>query len=89
MSTQNDQAQHTKRRSGCNIEARGRLVRLLGGLIAVAVGFALLVGLITGLVSGYLWWIVTALSLAAGAFQIYEAWAGWCALRAAGLRTPI
>ncbi len=89
MSPRQDQGQHTKGRRSCNIEARGRLVRLLGGSMTVAVGVVLLIGLITGLMSGYFWWILTVLALAAGGFQIYEGWAGWCVLRAAGIRTPI
>lgn len=89
MSTCDDPGRRTKRRSGCNIEAHGRVVRLLGGLITIGVGSVLLIALITGLMSGFFWWIVMVVALAGGGFQIYEGWAGWCVLRAAGLRTPI
>lgn len=62
-----------------NISNRGRLVR---GLVALALwvgaGFAFTVAA----------WLGVAL-LATGAFVLFEALRGWCALRACGIRTKL
>ena len=34
-------------------------------------------------------WVLGLLMLAGGAFQVFEARAGWCVLRAMGVRTKI
>jgi hypothetical protein len=34
-------------------------------------------------------WIVTVLVLAGGAFAVFEAWAGWCVVRAMGFKTRL
>ncbi|MEX0652677.1 MAG: hypothetical protein WD534_05395 [Phycisphaeraceae bacterium] len=73
----------------CNIDARGRAVRLFGGLVTLAAGLALVIGLLAGVLAGVVWCVVAVVLLAGGAFQIYEARAGWCVLRAAGIRTPL
>ena len=72
----------------CNIDARGKRLRLLIGLASVAVGVALLLlwALPARSLAGL---IVSAACLLAGGFAIYEARAGWCALRAMGVRTPV
>jgi phage shock protein PspC (stress-responsive transcriptional regulator) len=72
----------------CNIDARGRLVRLVWGLILVAGGLLLMLfwALPAG---GWLAWLVTILTVISGVFAIYEARAGWCALRAMGFKTPM
>ena len=71
----------------CNIDARGKRFRLLGGVVTLLVGAALLVWAIrTG---GVLAWCVTAACALAGSFMVFEARAGWCALRAMGFGTPI
>ena len=72
----------------CNIDAHGRLVRLVWGLILVAGGLLLMPfwALPAG---GWLAWLVTLLTIGSGVFAIYEARAGWCAVRAMGFKTPI
>jgi hypothetical protein len=71
----------------CNIDAAGKRARLLGGIVAVVLG--LIVSAISWFAAiGWLW-IVAAALLAAGAFAIFEARAGWCAMRAMGFKTKI
>ena len=72
----------------CNIDARGKLVRLIYGVAFVLVGVVLLLtwALPTGTV---LAWGATITCLVGGAFAIFEARAGWCVVRAIGFRTPI
>lgn len=73
----------------CNIDARGKAVRLVFGLIgllASAFAAALAIAGVTPLEIG----LVIALILAmGGAFGVFEGWKGWCALRAMGFRTPL
>ena len=72
----------------CNIDARGRVIRLVWGLILVAGGLLLMLfwALPAG---GWLAWLVAILTIGSGVFAIYEARAGWCAVRAMGFKTPI
>jgi hypothetical protein len=72
----------------CNIDSRGKLARLIYGIILVAIGVVLLVfwALRDG---GILGWIVSAACLLSGAFAIFEARAGWCVMRAMGFKTPM
>ena len=73
----------------CNIDAKGKAVRLVYGLAmlgAAAIGTALL---ITGVIAGgWLWVGVIALALLGG-FGVFEARAGWCVVRAMGFKTPV
>jgi len=72
----------------CNIDSRGKRARLLSGIILI---------LIALIVSGVWAWprhsavglAIALLFLIAGAFSIFEARAGWCALRAMGIRTRV
>lgn len=62
-----------------NIDNKGRFVRGLGAL-------ALLVGAGFGFrFSVWLGWVL----LASGLFVAFEAFRGWCALRACGIRTKL
>ncbi|MGA3067014.1 MAG: hypothetical protein ABSF29_09225 [Tepidisphaeraceae bacterium] len=72
----------------CNIDARGKRARLIGGIVqlAAAIGFAGLWALPTG---SRLAWILASLLAVTGAFAIFEARAGWCALRAMGIKTRV
>jgi hypothetical protein len=70
----------------CNIDAKGKFVRLIYGVILVAVGAIFLY--FWALHSGSaLRWAVSLLCLASGAFAVFEARAGWCVVRAMGIRT--
>jgi hypothetical protein len=72
----------------CNIDSRGKMARLVWGLLLVAAGVAMLLmwALPTGSI---LAWSLTVVALAGGAFAVFEARAGWCALRAMGIKTPL
>lgn len=72
----------------CNIDARGKLLRLIYGLLF----------LIAGVLLTLFWarpnhstlaWIISILLILAGAFAIFEAHKGWCILRATGFKTPL
>jgi len=71
----------------CNIDAKGKAVRLIWGLLMLA-----LAGVLAGLIladvvaGGWVWAGVVGLVLM-GAFGVYEARAGWCAVRAMGIKT--
>ncbi|MGD0541387.1 MAG: hypothetical protein ABSB33_07710 [Tepidisphaeraceae bacterium] len=72
----------------CNINARGKRARLISGILqlAAAVGVAGLWGWTTG---SRLAWILASLLAVGGAFAVFEARAGWCALRAMGIKTRL
>jgi hypothetical protein len=72
----------------CNIDARGKLVRLVYGIILSVLGVVLLLAwAIPGQTS---WaWLVTIVCLLSGGFAIFEARAGWCVMRAMGFKTPM
>ena len=72
----------------CNIDRRGRLARLIYGIIVALLGVVLVV----------LWardsesvvrWAVSVAVILAGLFAVFEAGAGWCVMRAMGFRTPL
>lgn len=71
----------------CNIDARGKALRLVGGFITLGVAAVLTVVVLLGWL-GPGWWIAVGGAVAGGAFQLYEGWSGWCALRAMGIKTP-
>ena len=62
-----------------NIGNKGRLVRGIAALLLfVGAGFAFLVSV----------WLSVVLA-ASGAFVLFEALRGWCALRACGIKTKL
>jgi hypothetical protein len=72
----------------CNIDARGKRLRLVNGIVTLIVGVVLL--LAWALPAGAIWaWTVTIVVLLCAAFMIFEARAGWCAVRAMGFKTRI
>jgi hypothetical protein len=73
----------------CNIDAAGKAARLKAGIMSVAAGLVLATVMAFGAVTGPIWWLATAGALAGGAFAIFEARAGWCVVRAMGIRTPV
>jgi len=72
----------------CNIDARGKFRRLMIGvaLLALAATDAALIA--AGALPGGWWWLVVAAVAGAGAFGVFEYRAGWCLMRALGVRTP-
>jgi hypothetical protein len=70
----------------CNIDSKGRRVRLAGGIAALIAGSFLLLGWVLPTANAGLA-VLAALAIAAGVFMIFEARASWCVLRALGFRT--
>jgi hypothetical protein len=71
----------------CNIDKRGRMLRLVVGAILETVGITL--GVLWFVEQGPSWLIwPAAATWLAGMFVIFEALVGWCAVRALGFRTP-
>jgi hypothetical protein len=71
----------------CNIDAVGKRLRLISGLIVLAA--AVVLATVAAAFGGWWWWALTCAALACGAFQVFEARKGWCALRAMGIKTPV
>jgi len=72
----------------CNIDSRGRVARLLYGILMLLA--AVVAALVWAVPSGSGWaWVVTVVLAVAGVFGIFEARAGWCVVRAMGFKTPI
>jgi len=72
----------------CNIDSRGKVVRLIYGVVLLLVGIGLI----------WLWawgsqsivrWALSIVCAGMGAFAIFEARAGWCVVRAMGMKTPM
>lgn len=73
----------------CNIDARGKAVRLIYGLLMIGVALVLVgLGLYEVVTGWWLWTLATGLALL-GAFGVFEACAGWCVVRAMGFKTPV
>ena len=73
----------------CNLDARGKAARMVGGIAGVMFGLVMAVLLALDVVGGLAASSVAAGSLFGGAFAIFEARAGWCVVRAMGIRTPL
>ena len=72
----------------CNIDARGKAVRLRLGLIELALAALVAVAFALPLGSSFGWGVAAILALA-GAFSIFEARYSWCVLRALGFHTRV
>lgn len=69
----------------CNINGKGKAVRLLSGLCFLIAGALTLVfGGVEGIPV-----IIGAALLLGGGFMVFEGWSGWCAVRAMGFKTPV
>ena len=73
----------------CNIDARGKAVRLLTGIMVTLLGVLLVVLAAAGVLDAKWVWFVAAAFIATGGFAIFEGWKGWCVVRAMGMKTPI
>lgn len=72
----------------CNIDSRGRVARLIYGILLIALGIALVA--FWAWPQGQVWkWVVAVACVAGGAFAMFEARAGWCVVRAMGFKTPM
>ncbi|HYE18707.1 MAG TPA: hypothetical protein VEA69_09700 [Tepidisphaeraceae bacterium] len=72
----------------CNIDSRGKAVRLRNGLILLAAG-ALVAALWAWPTGATVAWATAGAMAVGGAFMVFEGWAGWCVLRAMGIKTRI
>ncbi len=73
----------------CNLDAKGKAARLLGGIAAVAGALVLAVMLATDMFTFGFGWYAVGGGILGGAFAIFEARAGWCIVRAIGIKTPL
>lgn len=73
----------------CNIDARGKAMRLFGGLASIVGGFCIAgVAFLDVVDIPYLWY-ASAGMLVGGSLGVFEGWSGWCVARAMGIWTPI
>jgi hypothetical protein len=72
----------------CNIDAKGKLVRLIYGTILLVAGL-LMIGLWAARDGTLVAWIVSIACTLVGAFVIFESRTGWCVVRALGFKTPV
>ena len=80
---------HTMARE-CNIDARGKFLRLVGGSVSLAMGLVAVTLMYTEIVPDNWFTISSTIGLfGGGALGIYEGWSGWCIARAMGIWTPI
>ncbi|MDP6194756.1 MAG: hypothetical protein QF880_03425 [Candidatus Poseidonia sp.] len=73
----------------CNIDAKGKAARFLGGVASILGALVLAALLATETLSLGFGWYAVAGAIFGGAFAIYEARAGWCIVRAIGIKTPL
>ncbi len=73
----------------CNIDARGKRARLLTGLGLTTAAAGVLALRLAGVLDGPWWWWVVAALGSMGVTAILGGWAGWCGLRAMGIKTPL
>ena len=74
----------------CNIDARGKAYRLKLGIMGVTVGLVFAAAFhLAGIEFQGILWIIPMAIIGGGVFSIFEAWTGWCAVRALGFRTPL
>lgn len=72
----------------CNIDDVGKAVRLKLGILAVTVGVLVSVAFFLLEFNFGIEWIIPLGIIAGGAFSMFEGWAGWCVVRAIGIKTP-
>ncbi len=73
----------------CNIEARGKFVRLVFGAFAIIGSFPIIALTLYGLIDVHIGLLLTGVAWAGGALGIFEGWSGFCIARGLGFRTPI
>ena len=72
----------------CNIDQRGKTLRLVMGAFIESTGLLLGVLWFLAILPPWTVWIAAATWLS-GMFVIFEAVMGWCAVRAMGFKTPV
>ena len=73
----------------CNIDAKGKAVRFLTGIFAILSGLVLAILVNQGILSFESYWLLVCGSIVGGVFAMWEAKAGWCVVRAIGIKTPL
>ena len=73
----------------CNIDSKGTVVRFITGIIAVFSGLVMGLMIIQNVLPLEIYWVPVIGSIIGGVFSIWEARAGWCVVRAMGIKTPI
>ena len=73
----------------CNIDARGKAVRMKLGIRLVIISLVLMALVFFGIIPTPLGWILVGSSFVGGAFTIWESWMGWCIVRGMGFETKI
>ena len=71
----------------CNIDAKGKLIRLIYGAAIALLGVVLTFAWALR-AGGVVAWLVSLVAMLGGAFAIFESRKGWCAIRAMGIKTP-
>jgi hypothetical protein len=73
----------------CNIDARGRRVRIFSGAACCVI--AVILAVISYFRFEILSWLggIALVLFISGAFQIFEGMKGWCVVRAVGIKTRI
>ena len=59
----------------CNIDAKGKVIRLLSGIFFLLVGLGLLLVVVFSMSEISWLWMVGVLLVAIGVFQVFEGWA--------------
>jgi hypothetical protein len=72
----------------CNIDSRGKLFRLIIGLLSVSGGIVLVSLFNYDVLISYTALTIGLMSILGGLFAIWEAREGWCVVRAIGIKTP-
>ena len=73
----------------CNIDARGKTYRLKLGFMGLVAGFVLAIVCYFAGIDWGIPWLIPLGIIGGGMFAIFEAWTGWCAVRALGFQTPL
>ena len=73
----------------CNIDARGKAVRLKLGINGLVAGLVLATAFYIAGIDWGIPWLIPLGIIGGGAFAIFEAWTAWCVVRALGFRTPL
>ena len=71
----------------CNIDAKGKFVRLIYGLIMLAIAGVVALLIVMGVIGGAWAWAAVVVLALLGGFGVFEARAGWCVARAMGFKT--
>jgi hypothetical protein len=71
----------------CNIDARGKRTRLITAIVLLLLATA--IGLCAWKTQSRSLAVIAAVVAASGGFTLFEARAGWCALRAMGIKTRL